>query len=709
MDLLLLVNFSAFLIIVGYSLYLFICLVYSRVTFIKLGRTVEFNKDTTKALNEFLVNVFGQKKLLKDSKSGVMHLVLFYGFLLVQLGAIDLIWKGLKPGSNLPLGSLYPSFLFFQEIVVLSILLAIFYAYYRRNIEKISRLKRGWKSNLVVWLISTLMVSTLLSEAMEILWLHPEEVTFRSTQPIASSLAILFNSINSTGSSILFYIFWWTHLLTLLLFLVYIPQGKHAHLLFAPYNWLMKDKTRPPGKLHTINFEEMEEEGAEEFGVGNVENFTQNQLIDLYACVECGRCTNMCPASGTGKSLSPMNLITKMRDHLTEKGAAITGLTPWLPAGVFKESYGNILATQARTVKLTGADEEVAVTSDGSSALKIDYGIQLIGDVITAEELWACTTCRNCEDQCPVANEHVGHIIDMRRYLVMTEGKVPPDAQRALSNIERQGNPWGLNRKDRIKWREGMESLVPTMKEVENFEYLFFVGSMGSFDSRSIKLTQAFARVMNKAGIKFAILGNEEKNSGDTARRLGNEFLFQELAVENISIFQKYGVKKVVTMDPHAYNTFRHEYPEFGLHNVEVYHHTELLVRWLHEGLLKPLNEVKERITYHDSCYLGRYNDIYDAPREILSFIPGVDIVEMERSGSDSMCCGAGGGMMWQEEHQGNRINIERTEQALLVNPTTIGSACPYCLTMLSDGTKAKELEEKVQTLDLVEILEKSL
>lgn len=400
-----------------------------------------------------------------------------------------------------------------------------------------------------------------------------------------------------------------------------------------------------------------------------------------------------------------MNLIVKMRDHLTEKGAVITSRTPWMPAFAFKNTKANQLAYQGSS----DANMEVAATSDGTSALKLNYEVNLIGDVITEEELWACTTCRNCEDQCPVANEHVDFIVDMRRYLVMTQGQMPADAQRTLNNIERQSNPWGINRKDRIKWRTDMEDMVPTVKEEKDFDYLFFVGSMGSFDSRTIKITQSFVRVMNKAGIKFAILGNEEKNSGDTARRLGNEMLFQELAVENISKFQKYGVKKIVTMDPHAYNTFKNEYPEFGLEDVEVYHHTELLTKWIEEGKIKPVNEVHERVTYHDSCYLGRYNEIYDAPRKILSAIPGVDIVEMARSGNDSMCCGAGGGMMWQEENQGTRVNTARTEQALEVQPTAIGSACPYCLTMFLDGTKEKEVDEKVQTLDLVEILEKSL
>ena len=294
---------------------------------------------------------------------------------------------------------------------------------------------------------------------------------------------------------------------------------------------------------------------AESFGVGKIEDFTQHQLIDLYACAECGRCTNVCPASGTGKELSPMDLIVKMRDHLTEKGAAMTSRQPWVPAFAFKNTKGNQLALAG-----AGAQESAAAIEN----------ISLIGDVITEEEIWACTTCRNCEDQCPVMNEHVDKIIDLRRYLVLTEGKMNADAQRAITNIERQGNPWGINKKERENWRDGREDItVPTVKEVEKseqeFEYLFFVGSMGSYDNRSQKIAQSFAHVMDVAGIKFAILGNKEKNSGDTPRRIGNEFLFQELATANIDTFQKHNVKKIVTIDPHAYNSFKNEYPEFGL------------------------------------------------------------------------------------------------------------------------------------------------
>ncbi|MBU8906101.1 heterodisulfide reductase-related iron-sulfur binding cluster [Desertibacillus haloalkaliphilus] len=691
MELLPLINLIAFLAIVAYAIFLFASLVKTRYEYIKLGQKVEFDHTMKERWDAVLVNVFGQKKLMKDKKSGAIHVMFFYGFLLVQFSAIDVIWKGLAVGSHLPLGPVYPYFTFFQEIVVLMILVAVVWAFYRRYIEKLVRLKRGWKSGLVLIFIGGLMVSKLFAKGMEKIWLDKPLTGF---EPVASAIASVFAGIGPTAAAALFFVFWWMHLLFLLTFLVYIPQSKHAHLIAGPAN-VFVGRTHKVGQLASIDFED---ETKEEFGVGKVEDFNQKQLLDFYACVECGRCTNMCPATGTGKMLSPMDLIVKMRDHLTEKGAAVTSRSPWMPAFAFNHTKGNQLAMQ-------GAGSEEAAAG---------YDVSLIGDVITEEEIWACTTCRNCEDQCPVMNEHVDKIIDLRRYLVLTEGKMDQEAQRAMMNIERQGNPWGISRKERENWRDGRDDIhVPTIKEAkkagEEFEYLFFVGSMGSYDKRSQKVAQSLAKVLNEAGVSFAIIGNKEKNSGDTPRRIGNEFLFQELATANIELFQKNEVKKIVTIDPHAYNTFKNEYPEFGLEDVEVYHHTELLDKLIKEGKITPKYEVNETITYHDSCYLGRYNEVYEPPREILKAIPGVNIVEMDRNRENGMCCGAGGGMMWTEEDAGERINVARTEQALEANPTMIGSGCPYCLTMLSDGTKAKEVEDDISTLDIVEILEKSL
>ncbi|MDR7073886.1 (Fe-S)-binding protein [Fictibacillus barbaricus] len=697
---LMIANWLAFLFVTAYALFLFAYVVKTRYEYIKLGKKVEFDNTVQERIKAVLVNVFGQKKLLKDKKSGIIHVMFFYGFILVQFGAIDFIWKGLNPGSHLPLGPLYPGFTFFQEIITLMILVAVVWAFYRRYVEKLVRLKRGFKAGMVLLFIGGLMLSVLLGNASEIIW---HDMPYEWTAPIASGLAFVLGFIGKTGSIVLFYISWWIHLLFLLTFLVYVPQSKHAHLIAGPLNvWLgRKDKV---GKLSSINFED---ETQEVFGVNKIEDFNQKQLVDLYACVECGRCTNVCPATGTGKMLSPMDMIVKLRDHLTEKGAAVTSRTPWMPAFAFSNTKGNQIAFAARG---QGA-QETAAGVDGSSALS--YDVAMIGEVMTEEEIWACTTCRNCEDQCPVMNEHVDKIIDMRRYLVLTEGKMDPEAQRAIKNIEKQGNPWGISKKERENWRELKEDIViPTVKEKEKageeFEYLFWVSSMGAYDNRSQKIALSLAKIMNEAGITFAILGNKEKNSGDTARRLGNEFMFQEMANANIELFKKHEVKKIITIDPHAYNTFKNEYPEFGL-EAEVYHHTELLAEWIKEGKIQPKHEVNETITYHDSCYLGRYNEVYEPPRDILKAIPGVKVVEMDRNRQNGMCCGAGGGMMWMEEKAGSRVNVARTEQALAVNPTMIGSGCPYCLTMLSDGTKAKEVEDQVQTLDVVEILEKSL
>ncbi|WP_394231908.1 (Fe-S)-binding protein [Niallia oryzisoli] len=689
-----LLNLLAFLAVAGYAVYLFINLVYTRVLFIKLGKQAHFEPNLKERINLVLKNGFGQSKLFKDKKSGIMHLVLFYTFFIIQVGLIELIIKGFSKGYEFPFGEAHKYFSLLQEWATFLMLLAVVYGFYRRYGEKLKRLqwKRDGKAAFVYIALCTLTSSILLTLGFEAIMLHHEPNLVYA--PFSGTVALLFSGIGTKTGTVLFYVFWWVHMLTVFTFMVFVPQSKQFHELFAMINIFFK-KSGPVGKLKKIDFED---ETAEEFGVGKIEDFTQAQLIDLYACAECGRCTNMCPASGTGKTLSPMDLIVKMRNHLTEKGAAITSRQPWAPAFAFKNTRANHLALAG-----SGA-EEVAATMES---------VRLIGDVITEEDIWACTTCRNCEDQCPVANEHVDKIIDLRRYLVLTEGNLNSDAQRAITNIERQGNPWGMNRKERANWREELENAaVPTAKELkkagEEFEYLFFVGSMGSYDNRSQKLTQSFVRVLNQAGVKFAILGNEEKNSGDTPRRIGNEFLFQELANANIETFKKYDVKKIVTMDPHAFNTMKNEYPEFGL-EAEVFHHTELIATLLKEGKLTPRNSVEETITFHDSCYLGRYNNVYDAPREILRAIPGVKLVEAERNRENAMCCGAGGGRMWMEEDSGTRINLARTDQLLEKNPTIIASGCPYCLTMLGDGTKAKEVDEKVRTHDVVEILEKAL
>jgi Fe-S oxidoreductase len=668
MNTLYLIHVGAFLLLTVASLFLFGRIVYARYRYIRLGKASKWEWN----LSGTLGYIFGQKKLLKDKKSGWMHVIMFYGFILIQFGAIDLFIKGLFPGHRLPI-PFYSSFQFLEEITILFVFLATGYAYYRRYIEKLPRLKRGFRSGLVILFLTSLLLSIIWSSAFEKVWLQESLSWFT---PLSSFVALFFTQwMSAAAGEVLFYIGWWMHAVILFSFLLYVPQSKHFHLFVAPLNVVLRRKKT---SLSTIDFED---ETIETYGTGKIEDLEQKQLIDLYACVECGRCTSVCPASSTGKMLSPMDLIVKMRNHLTAKGAAVTSTTPWVPSFAF-------------------VTEAAAATEAKEQAL--------VGDVITSQELWACTTCRNCEDACPVMNEHVGKIIDMRRYLVLTEGNIRPEASRTLNNIERQGNPWGLSKKERANWREDSDVSVPTVKENPMFDYLFFVGSMGSYDTRSRRITEAVVQLFTHAGISFAILGNQEKNSGDTPRRLGNEFLYLQQAEANIVLFQKHNVKKIVTIDPHAYNLFKNEYGELGWTG-EIVHHTQLLAQLVKEKRLVPTKPITERITYHDSCYLGRYNEEYEAPRYILRQIPGVELVEMERNRENAMCCGAGGGMMWLEETEGKRVNLARTEQALQTAPTIISSACPYCLTTLSDGTKAKEVEDQVRTFDIAELLLQSV
>ncbi|WP_246096703.1 (Fe-S)-binding protein [Paenibacillus sinopodophylli] len=722
-----------FAAVVVLAVSMFVMVVQRRILYMRLGAPAVFSRYRPKAggKSDFGSQVLGHRRLLNDVRSGIMHLVYFYGFIVLQFGAADLVWKGLNGGTPLPL-PYYSWFSLTQELTVTLVFAAVLYGASRRYVEQLPRLKRGWKPSLVMWFIGSLMLTIMFTLAFERLAAAEEDSASQLVQeayaPVSGGLARVLEHAGiqpaSTAAHAGFEVFWWLHLLVLLGFLVYVPQSKHFHLLTAPINLWFRRST-PPGRLTPLN---LEDEEAESFGAGKVEHFSQKQMLDLYACVECGRCTNVCPAASTGKLLSPMHLIVKLRDHLTEKGAAITSKSPWLPAGIWSTPAGRRAHVMGGVIPAWeeapyfGTDIEPTMAAQAGAWTMWENvnpeEVELIGEVLTEEELWACTTCRNCEERCPVGNEHVDKIIDMRRHLVLMEGRLPSDGQRALQNIERQSNPWGLPRAERAAWIAECESRtgirVPTMQELRQqggkADMLLWAGSMGAYDMRSRRVLYDVVRLLHHAGISFATLGLEEKSSGDTARRIGNELLFQELCRENIETMGKYEIVHIVTPCPHTYNTLKNEYPDFGLpSSIIVEHHTELLARLLSKGLLKATHTIDEQVTVHDSCYLGRYNQSYEAPRDMLRAIPGVTIREMERSRSNGMCCGAGGGLMWMEEDAGTRINHARTAQALEVKPSVISSACPYCLTMMEDGLKALSADERVIARDVAELLAESV
>jgi len=481
----------------------------------------------------------------------------------------------------------------------------------------------------------------------------------------SSALAPIMTSSNPSTNNLLFEIYWWVHIVLVLGFLNYLPYSKHAHILTSIPNVFLSS-LKPNGALKPID---LEAEGVEKFGAIDVEDLTWKQLLDGFTCTECGRCTASCPANITGKKLSPKKIMTDIRQRVAEKGPL-----------------------------LLNRDKVVKVKERGGDPLENT----LLHHYLTAEELFACTTCMACIQECPVNNEHIPAIVDLRRSLVLMESNFPPEVQVVFKNLETNFSPWAFPASNRADWAEGMN--IPKMSQVKDAEILFWVGCAGAFDARYTKVTQAFAKLMQKAEIKFAILGTEEKCTGDSARRIGNEYLAQMLMKENITTLNGYNVKKIVTTCPHCFNTLKNEYPQFG-GNYEVVHHADFLLNLIHEDKLKITNEEAAKVTFHDSCYLGRYNDIYDQPREILKAIRGVNTAEMKRSKSKGFCCGAGGGRMWMEETEGKRVNVERIEEALALKPDIIGTACPFCLTMLEDGVKDKEATEIVKVKDLAEIL----
>ncbi|MDI3327789.1 MAG: (Fe-S)-binding protein [Alicyclobacillaceae bacterium] len=658
-----------FLALLVTSVYLFWTAFHKRYRFLMMGAKEDRTDNTPERIKGFLKYVLAQGKVVAEP-AGLGHFVIFWGFIILSFGTLDFIAYQYF-GVHLPYGEA-GWFLFLHELFSVLVLVALAIAFYRRYVLQPMRLDISVEAGVILGLITILVISDLLVSGLQVA-LGEQEPS--ALVPVATGLGALFSGGNPAALNAFHEALVWIHIVTLLGFLVYIPRSKHLHMIAAPFNVYFR-KLRPPGALKTLD---LEDESVEEFGVGRVNQFTWKQLLDGYACTECGRCHVNCPATLSGKPLSPKYLILKMRDHLVQVGDAMLAQRAAVAAGA------------------GGPDVEVAATAELPS---------LIGEVYTEDEIWSCTTCRACEEACPVFNEHVDKIIDLRRYLVLTEGKMEPEISRALNNMERQGNAWGRSRASRGDWADGLD--VPVLEEGQEVEYLYYAGCAACYDDRNNKVARTLVGLLKKAGVNFAILGGAEECCGESARRLGNEFLFQQMAEQNMEVLKNYKFKKIVTADPHCFNTLKNEYPEFGL-NVEVIHHTQLLADLIREGKLKPEKSLDLDVTYHDSCYLGRYNGEYDAPRYILESIPGVNLVEMERSRERGMCCGGGGGGMWKEERLGNRINVMRTEQAMETGAEAIASACPYCLIMMEDGTKAKGVSETVKTLDVVEMLDMSV
>ena len=447
-------------------------------------------------------------------------------------------------------------------------------------------------------------------------------------------------------------------------FLVYLPYSKHLHIITSAINvWFAS--TRPRGALEPLRIDmDRLESGEQSLGAQTLSDLTRKELLDLYACTECGRCQSVCPAWNTGKPLSPKLLIMDLRDHLLDEGP-------------------NVLQVLA-----------AGETPDQ---------VALVPGIVDDDVVWSCTTCGACVQECPVDIEHVDTIVDLRRALVMGESRFPAEAGAMLRNLESRSNPWGVAQSQRADWAEGMD--VPVVNGVAP-EYLYWVGCAGSFDERAKDISRAVAELLQRAGVSFAILGPRELCTGDPARRMGNEFLFQTLAEQNVATMNEVGVTKVIANCPHCFNTLRNEYPQYG-GSYEVIHHTELLGRLVADGRLRPSEEVETLLAYHDPCYLGRHNQVYDAPRDVLASVPGVRTVEMPRHKERGMCCGAGGARMWMEEGIGKRINAERMDEAAATGADTVGVACPYCLIMLDDGAKGRG--DTTEVLDIAQVVRRSL
>lgn len=610
----------------------------------------------------FILNVFGQKAVLRKKSAGIMHSLIFWGFLIITIETLENFIFEVFPGFSFEfLGpTAYALLIFLQDTFSLLVLLAALYAFYRRLVIKPEGLGKSNDAIFILSLTSALMLSLLSMRSFRMIaipmWFDGYQwVSSWISEHLLSPFAMAPETAETISMG-----FRWLHHCLVLGFLMYIPSSKHLHVLTAGPNTFLRhlDTPKPMRKM------DFEDEKNTHFGATKVSDLSWKDTLDLYACTECGRCQDVCPAYNTGKPLSPKKLILDLKDNLYKNKERL-----------LSQDFEN-------TSPLVGTEG------------------------VTDDVIWSCTSCRACEVACPVFIEQTDKIYEMRRSLVQVESRFPAELQTVFKNIETNASPWAMPAEDRDRWAEGLS--VKTMAELaasgEKVDYLFWVGCAGSFDDRNQKVSRALVQLLQKAGVTFAILGKEEKCTGDPARRMGNEYLAQALIQESVNTLNQYGVQKVVTACPHCFNAIRNEWKAFG-GNFEVIHHTQLLAELVRSGRLKTQKEFASSVTYHDSCYLGRWNGEYAAPRIILNAVPGVKLTEMAKSRSNGMCCGAGGGRMWMEETIGARVNVARTEQALETGAQVVVANCPFCTTMITDGLKAKEKQDAVQVMDIAEIL----
>ncbi|WP_066635555.1 heterodisulfide reductase-related iron-sulfur binding cluster [Desulfolucanica intricata] len=654
-----------------------------RVTYI--GKRENRLDNIGERIKGLLVYALGQKKVIREADGGIMHLMIFFGFNIYIIAILQFMLSGLIPGFVVPFISDNAVFYLLADIIGLIAMIGILYSGWRRWVQKVERLEAekfgSPGENLILAMIlglSLLIVSVFLGTGFKAALTQDP---MYSLAPVSGLFAILFNDMSQSSLAIGFDISFWANVLFATGFMVFFRYSPHVHPVFAPLNIFFRTLKPRGGMIEPIDFENEE---IEQYGVAKVEHFNWKQLMEVYACAECGRCQANCPAYLSGKHLSPKHLIHKLKFHM--------------------EEMGKVLGPELRNAQLTNSPlSEVAIRSEKAEELMEKY---LVPDIYSAEEIWDCTNCASCMEQCPVMNEHVPKIIQMRQNLVLMESEFPAEAQLAFTNMERNYNPWGVGWNTRGDWAEDLD--VNILSEDSDVEIVYFTGCAGAFDDRSKKVATSFVKIMKAAGVKFGILGPEERCCGDSARRLGNEYLAQTLIAENIETLNGYGVKKIVTTCPHCLTVLKDEYPQFG-GNYEVIHHTQFINQLIKEGKLRfKQAEAMKKITYHDSCFLGRYHDEYEAPRQIIDKIPGINLVEMSRTKTKSFCCGAGGGRMWLEEH-GTRINVMRTEQALETNSEVIATNCPFCLTMIEDGLKDKDVSETVKAFDIAELVERNL